>query len=217
MRVDGLRPADRRRCRPIRSSASATGSAPRRPGRPSAGRDTGHPLLGTRLRSAGAEAVFESRVAADAPAFVRQHVVQGRVVVPATVYLDTLFAAARQLFASDAVQVADVTIRQALLLPEDGAPRAVQLVAGPEHDGRRAVAISSAADSDDAWVGHVTAQLRRGPAPAEASGGLDAARRACLGPVAPETFYQGFQRRGLDFGSAFRSLRRLWRGHGQAL
>ena len=101
-----------------------------------AGRDTGHPLLGTRLRSAGAEAVFESRVAADAPAFVRQHVVQGRVIVPATAYLDTLLAAAQQLFASDAVQVADVTIRQALLLPDDGAPRSVQLVAGPEHDGR---------------------------------------------------------------------------------
>ena len=33
----------------------------------------------------------------------------------------------------------------------------------------------------------------------------------------PETFYQGFERRGLDFGTAFRSLRQLWRGDGQAL
>ena len=61
------------------------------------GRATGHPILGTRLRSAASEAIFESQVSADAPAFVRQHRVQDHVVMPATAYLDTLLCAAGAL------------------------------------------------------------------------------------------------------------------------
>ncbi len=192
-------------------------AAPKPPARPR-GRDSGHPLLGTRLRSAGAEAVFESHIGADAPAFVRQHRVQGHVVVPATAFLDTLVTAAQQLYVGDAVHLTDVTIRQALLLPVDGAVRSLQLVAGPEHDGARLATISSVADgADDGWTAHVTAHLRRGASASPAAGRFEAARRACTESLDLDAFYEGFERRGLDFGSAFRSLRQLWRGVGQAL
>jgi len=192
--------------------------APARPSVRPRGHDSGHPLLGTRLRSAGAEAVFESTIGADAPSFVRQHRVQGRVVVPATAFLDTLVAAARQLYARDAVHLTDVTIHQALLLSEDGATRSLQLVAGPERDAARLATISSVADgADDGWTGHVTAHLRPGAPDASQPGRLEAARLACAEAVGLDAFYAGFERRALDFGPAFRSLRKLWRGAGQAL
>ncbi|MFZ5542362.1 MAG: type I polyketide synthase, partial [Pseudomonadota bacterium] len=77
-----------------------------KPKQPAAhGRDTGHPLLGARWRSAGSETVFESRVAADQPGFVREHRVQGHVVMPATAYLDTLLAAAQAVFGHEQVAV----------------------------------------------------------------------------------------------------------------
>ena len=83
-----------------------------------------HPLLGPRRRSAGREVVFESMLSATQPRWVQQHVVQGQVVLPATAYLECLLAAARDLVGTNAVEVVDVTVREALLLEAADADRA---------------------------------------------------------------------------------------------
>ncbi|MEO8057468.1 MAG: SDR family NAD(P)-dependent oxidoreductase [Burkholderiales bacterium] len=188
------------------------------------GRATGHPLLGTRLRSAGAEPIFESHVGADSPPFMRQHRVQGQVVVPGTAYLDTLHAAACALLGSEQVCVEDVTIREAMLLEDDGATRCLQLVAGTAHDGAVALTLSSVADAAttraddaDAWVGHVTAVVRSASARSPGGASLAQARERCIEVLPADEFYAGFERRGLDFGADFRSVRQLWCGAGQAL
>ncbi|TXC66100.1 hypothetical protein FSC37_09645 [Piscinibacter aquaticus] len=59
-----------------------------------------HRLLGRRVRHAGTARLYEAMVGADQPAFVREHRVQGRVVLPATAYLDILQAAARSAAAA---------------------------------------------------------------------------------------------------------------------
>ncbi|MGQ2936906.1 MAG: polyketide synthase dehydratase domain-containing protein, partial [Sphingopyxis sp.] len=128
------------------------------------GRGTGHPLLGTRLRGAGSETVFESRLSADEPAFMREHRVQGHVVVPATAYLDTLLAAARQLFGQGPVAVEDITVQEAMLLADDGAARTLQVVCGAARQGG-AVAVTLSSLGEDAadaepWVAHVSGTLR---------------------------------------------------------
>ncbi|HJW11273.1 MAG TPA: acyltransferase domain-containing protein, partial [Albitalea sp.] len=193
----------------------------KRPVAAARGRATGHPILGTRLRSAAAAAIFESQVGADAPAFVRQHRVQDLVVMPATAYLDTLLAAAAELLGSERVCVDEVTVQEAMLLADDGATRCVQLVCAPLHDGASSVVLSSAADddsTDDAspWVTHVTARLRGAVAPA-AGPSLADARAQCPQPIDVDAFYAGFERRGLDFGPGFRALRELHAGEQQAL
>ncbi len=183
-------------------------------------RDSGHTLLGTRLHSAGSEAIFESCVGADTPAFLREHVVQGHVVLPATAFIDTLVAAAQSLFDSTQVRIDDVTIQHAMLLPDDGSPRRMQLVAGPPRDGAVTAALSSTADDaggQDAWVGHVTAVLRSGASGRQDAVPLTQAREGCTQPTSCDEFYTGFERLGLTFGPAFRSLRQIWRGAGQAL
>jgi acyl transferase domain-containing protein/acyl carrier protein len=184
------------------------------------GRSTGHPLLGTRLRGAGRETVFESRLGADDPAYLREHRVQGHVVVPATAYLDTLLAAARQQFGPGPVAVEDITVQEALLLADDGAARTLQVVCGAAGEGGAvAVTLSSLAeDAPDAepWVTHVSGTLRAGPA-ARPAGTLSALKAACAQPVDIAGFYEGFARRGLDFGPGFRSIQSLWQGPSQAV
>ena len=186
------------------------------------GRASGHPLLGTRLRGAGTETVFESLVGADTPAFVRQHRVQGHVVMPGTAYLDTLHAAARELLGSEAC-VEDVTIKEAMLLEDDGTMRCLQLVAGAARDGAVPVSLSSVgdeaahADSESDWVGHVTAVLRSAAPRASAVVSLAQAREQCPQALSRDDFYAGFERRGLDFGADFHALRQLWFGAGHAL
>ncbi|MGQ3195996.1 MAG: SDR family NAD(P)-dependent oxidoreductase [Hydrogenophaga sp.] len=184
------------------------------------GRGTGHPLLGTRLRGAGSETVFESRLSADEPAFMREHRVQGHVVVPATAYLDTLLAAARQLFGQGPVAVEDITVQEAMLLADDGAARTLQVVCGAARQGG-AVAVTLSSLGEDAadaepWVAHVSGTLRAGAAPAS-TGSLAALKAACSEPVDIAGFYEGFARRGLDFGPGFQSIQTLWRGPSQAV
>ena len=130
-------------------------------------RTRGTRILGTRLRSAASEVIFESRVSADTPAFVRQHRVQDHVVMPATAYLETLLCAAARAAGH----------RSRVRRGRDGAGgdaarrrrRIAQRAGGLRTATRRAVAVtlSSAPDEDDPdvedadpWVGHVTASLR---------------------------------------------------------
>jgi len=186
---------------------------------PASGHSTGHPLLGSRLRCALAEVVFEARISADAPGFVRQHRVLDRVVLPATAYLEMLIASARGVLGSDVVCLEDVIIKEAMLLEENGAARAVQTICAPESEGVIPVSINSMGeDADaDAWVQHVTAKLHRGERRFSVASVLQQLREQCAEAVAPEEIYAGFARRGIDFGKGFHVLRQLWRGHGQAV
>jgi acyl transferase domain-containing protein/acyl carrier protein len=183
-------------------------------------RHTGHPLLGAKLRTAAADAIYESRIAAAEPAFVQQHRVLGHVILPATAFLDTLLAAARATYGRDAVHIEDVVVQEAMVFDQDGAPRTMQVVCGQPIDGVSAATISSTADSDAAnepWIVHVRASLRAADMPVPTRVSLEEARARCADAVSPLDFYAGFERRGLDFGSGFRAIRSLWRGDGQAL
>ena len=181
---------------------------------------TGHALLGSRVRSATAEAIYSSSIGTDAPAFIREHRVQGHVVLPATFYLDTLAALGRDVFRTDAIAIEDVIVTEAMVFADDGAARAVNVVCDPLLDGRRSVVISSqpmAAGADDSWVRHVTAHVRAATQGSWPRVDLASVERQCAAPVEREQFYAGFERRGLEFGDSFRSIRRLWAGHGEAL
>jgi acyl transferase domain-containing protein/NADPH:quinone reductase-like Zn-dependent oxidoreductase/NAD(P)-dependent dehydrogenase (short-subunit alcohol dehydrogenase family)/acyl carrier protein len=184
------------------------------------GRNTGHPILGTRLRSAVADIVYESDVGADVPSFVRQHRVLGRVVLPATAYLDALMACGRDVLGAEDVVVEDIAVREAMLLADDGTPATVQTVVSKPRNRKVTVSISSLAESaaeSDAWAVHVTANARIADAPAPSGTTLETARECCSEEVVTRDFYAAFGRRGMDFGPGFHSIRQLWRGELQAL
>ncbi len=187
---------------------------------PMRGRSTGDPLLGSRLHSAAENKVYEARLRASAPAFIAHHRVLDRVVLPATAYLNMLFAAARDVYRSDNVCVDDVTIAQAMMFENEGATRVVQTVCGPTSNGVVPIAISSLLEREletDNWVRHITAKVRISDSPSLGGAALEQARNLCTETVAPEEFYSGLNRRGANFGEGFRVIRQLWRGEGQAV
>ncbi|MBL8341594.1 MAG: SDR family NAD(P)-dependent oxidoreductase [Rubrivivax sp.] len=220
-------------------SQAGTGTSPSTP--PAApgtarSRDSGHPLLGRRWLSAGREVIFEAEIAADRPAWVQQHRVQGQVIVPGTAYLDTLHAAATRLLGDGPVEVADVTLREALRLDDAAAPgeaappRCLQWVATPAPaagsdapgwrialSSRSAEAASAAGDAGDDWIEHVSATLRPPVNPTAAPAtALAEARAACPHAVQIDGFYAAFEPLGLQFGPAFHSVRELWRSASDA-
>jgi acyl transferase domain-containing protein/NADPH:quinone reductase-like Zn-dependent oxidoreductase/SAM-dependent methyltransferase/acyl carrier protein len=184
------------------------------------GRSAGHCLLGTRLRSPTFDAGYEASVGADWPPYIRQHRVLGHVVMPATAYLDTLIACARDVLRVDAVTLEEVSIEEAMLLPDGGAARSMQTIcAAPAADGTVAATISSlemeAADRTP-WNVHVRANLRKAELSPPAIADFQALRSLCRTPIEPQEFYQRLENRGLMFGADFRCVRELWSGDSQA-
>lgn len=183
------------------------------------GRPTGNSLLGTRLRSAGVETIYETRVSAEQPAFVAHHKVQGQVVMPATAYLEGLLAAACDLFGAGPRTVEEVTLQEAMLLGDE--QRTVQLVLAPTADGAVAARLCSvidAAAADAGWTCHVSAALSS-TAPSRGANvecSLAEARLRCAEQIDTAAFYAGFAQRGLGFGPIFESVTQLWRGNHQA-
>jgi acyl transferase domain-containing protein/NADP-dependent 3-hydroxy acid dehydrogenase YdfG/acyl carrier protein len=188
---------------------------------------SGHPLLGSILPMAVPGRFYEAHLAADRPSFVRDHVALGRVVLPATAYLEMLFAAAADAFKTGAAGpetwvLEDVTISDAMVMPESGG-RIVQTVVDTGDAGAPGlrVAISSRLDATPGgdggsiagWSRHVTARLRRGAptdlAPAQS---LVQLRSICSEPLPTATFYTALADRGMSFGPAFQSVTSLWGG-----
>jgi len=141
-------------------------------------------------------------------------------VLPATAYLDALMACGRDVLQTEDVVVEDITVREALLLANDGTPTTVQTVVSKPRNRKVAVSINSLSESaaeSDSWAVHVTATARIADDPPTSGATLEALRRGCPEEVAPRDFYAAYERRGMDFGPGFHSIRQLWRGELQAL
>ena len=188
---------------------------------PTVAKPGAHPLLGARMRAATEQRIHGSRIEADSPAWLAEHRVHGRVVVPATAYLEMLLAAAADVHKRDTAGIDNVTLQEAMVLPDAGhGARAVQLIVESPNDGVAAARLCSQHDDDaaDVWSCHVTARLLAGDVAATpAATTLAAARASCTQAIDRDAFYSRLARCGLAFGPAFHSVQRVWRGEAEAL
>ncbi len=173
------------------------------PRKTSAARTKGrHPLLGRRLRSDIAQTIHESLLSPSEPAWLADHTVNGKAVMPAAGLIEMMLAAVP---AESPVELSDVAFRQ-MLIPDERP--LVQTIVDPE---ARTIRIVAAPDEDDAdfttiaeagWRTTDTAP----PAPPQPA---DALRTVDL-----ESLYSRFAEAGLTYGPSFRVLRSL-KGGGQ--
>jgi acyl transferase domain-containing protein/acyl carrier protein len=188
--------------------------APSRRGRDSqaARDDLLHPLLGQQLRSSVIKDwVFESRLSANSPSFVRDHQVYGLVVLPATAYVEMALAAATVAAAGPGA-VEDMVIHEALLLADDET-RTIQTILTPD-DGAFAFKILSLEGAD--WKLHASGKVRKSQIEASPAS-LEEAQARCRTEVAAAEHYQVFQNFGVQFGPSFQGVERLWRGNGESV
>ncbi|MCH5373724.1 MAG: acyltransferase domain-containing protein, partial [Planctomycetes bacterium] len=129
-------------------------------------REASHPLLGAPLPTPMPQRLFEVNLSASSPAYLVDHQVQGAPVVPAAAYLEQALAAARFVLGEGYHSVENVSIQQALVLPQ-GASQTVQVSVSPEDNGQCRFEIFSAAATTDSaqsdWTLHACGVLRRGP------------------------------------------------------
>jgi myxalamid-type polyketide synthase MxaB len=184
----------------------------------------GHPLLGVRLPSALPTTQFAGELSARKLPYLRDHRVQGSVVVPGAAYLEMALAAAAETFAQGTHIVENVAFQQAFFLSVKQA-HAVQVVLSPERADRATFqvfqAADAAADAQTSWVAHATGTIRRArgdvtpPAPWQAD--LEAVRAACTEELSQEESYRRLSDRGLDYGPSFQGTQRLWKRRGETV
>ncbi|HEX8744559.1 MAG TPA: amino acid adenylation domain-containing protein [Thermoleophilaceae bacterium] len=133
---------------------------------------------------------------------VAEHVVVGRAVMPAAGYMVAMAAATRRAFGPGRHTVRGLAIHEALAV-DPGQEPALELHVEGAGDERTCTLTSG-----DGSTTHGTAELRRGPAGAEAPATepLRALRERCGRPVDAGTHYARLREAGLDHGERFRLL-----------
>lgn len=199
---------------------------PRRPVAGGSGpvHDHGHPLLGTRLRSALREVQqFESALRVADLRFVDDHRVLGQAILPATGFLEMGLAAARTVLGSVG-EIRDLVILEPMRFDGDET-RFVQVLVHLRPDGgtRFEVHSTRAATDDgstpgDDWRRHAEGQLLQATDPLEVVEPIEAVRQRCCIATLEATAHQAdLAARGLVFGPALHGLRSVHCAIGEAL
>ena len=172
-----------------------------------------HPLLGTRVDVPGAHR-WEGALDRHENAYLDEHRVQGKIILPGTAYLELVHAAARVALGDVPITVSDVRYETALFLGPSERPRIAVQLDGSDGGALR-FDVSSRRPGED-WQPHASGTVRAGVA-ASAEVDADAIRRRCPERIDGATFYAAHERRGNHWGAPFQALRELWRRDGEAL
>lgn len=184
----------------------------------------GHPLLGLPIPNPLGTSVYGTSLGLHAAPYLKDHVVEGSVVVPAAAYLEMAIAAARAQFGAGAHSVKNMNFQQVMFI-NDNEGRRVQSTATAEVQGSATFQVFSLADTvGKSWHMHASGTLRHGVAGDLADGaaserGVDiaAAEARCSEDLDPAAMYESLASRGLSYGPRFRNVRRLQRRTGEAV
>ncbi|MER6610811.1 type I polyketide synthase [Streptomyces sp. NPDC000927] len=184
---------------------------------------TGHPLLGTAVERADADAtLYTARLSLPAQPWLADHAVGGVPLLPGTAFVETALAAGARL---DCPVIDELTLAQPLVLPVNGTVRLQCTVGEPDAGGARAFHVYAAPADGGPWTVHATGILR--PADREPVRATGTPREA---PAAPETahdltawpppgaepvdvdgVYDRLAGLGAEYGPRFQGLRAAWR------
>lgn len=162
--------------------------------------------LGTRLRSAAAQAIYETALSTTAPRWLGEHRVLGSIIAPGAMMLEMMRHAAGATDLEDIQFVTPLTVGDDALI--------TQTVCS--EDGEIFVA-SADASEELSWSRHARARRATGRSGASSGPDLTAARANCRNAIDIEAFYASYEPRGYALGPAFHTVRALWTGDSAAL
>jgi len=175
-----------------------------------------HPLLGVRQNLAiSTTRVFESHISAKTLAYLRDHLVFDKAIMPASAYLDIALATGITLYQSTHFQLKNISIAEALYLPETE-PLTIQSIVTSEETNAVSVQIYQLNESDDkaepSFKCYASAQIVptaqvQTPKPVD----LMALQARCIETISAEVHYQNCQQRQLQYGPHFQAVRKIFR------
>jgi acyl transferase domain-containing protein/D-arabinose 1-dehydrogenase-like Zn-dependent alcohol dehydrogenase len=172
------------------------------------------PLLGRRVRSPRlVEQVFERELSASSPAWMADHVIYRKTIVPATAHAELMRRAVAGSGGSG--DIVDLRIEEPLVL-EPGTPVVVQTIVA---DDDATVEVVSA--DGDRWRRHAAGRVD--PLAASATddaltlGDIEGASRRCTQVVVAEEYYAALSRLGADYGPSFQVIEHAARCEGEVV
>ncbi len=176
---------------------------------------TGHPLLGAAIELAEDRWLFTGRISLSSHPWLADHAVGATTLLPGTALLELALHAALHV---GAPHVGELTLHAPLVLSPE-APVQLRLTVGePDEQGARAIAIDARPEPSERdlaapdWTRHASGALavrafspRGEPDPAVAWPPPTAQ------PIDVDDLYDLLAQDGLEYGEAFRNLRRAWR------
>jgi len=182
-----------------------------------------YPLLGQKLHLAGLEQQirFESLLSASEPAYLSHHRIFDKAILPATAYFEMALEAGAAIFKSDSLILEDVIIQQALVLPEDK-PKTIQLILTPSGTGAYTFEILSLSMNKEqekrSWTLHASGKVLQEEKETDISViDLSVLQEQYTKKICVENYYQQLQERGMNYGSSFQAVEKLWSKEGFAL
>ena len=174
----------------------------------------GHPLLGAAVELPGSGGVLlTGRLSARSHPWLADHVVAGQVLFPGTAFVELAVRAGDE---AGCPVVEELVIEAPLVVQERAGVQVRVEVAPAGDDGRREIQVFSRREStaagDGPWTRHASGILA--PAAAvvpEETADLTAWPPAGAAEVDLSGLYEQLAAGGLEYGPAFRGLRRAWR------
>ncbi|MGA5818080.1 type I polyketide synthase [Kitasatospora sp. NPDC094028] len=168
-----------------------------------------HPLLHAEVELPdGGGLLFTGRLSPREQAWLADHAVHGRVLLPGTAVVELVRWAGEQ---AGRPGVGDLTLHAPLFLPDQGT-RIRLAVGAPDTAGRRPVELASWAATEDGegtWTRHATGTLTAGT-PVDSSDLVSWPPSGAV-PFPVDGFYPRTEALGIAYGPAFQGLRAAWR------
>ncbi|MDE0458181.1 MAG: SDR family NAD(P)-dependent oxidoreductase [Chromatiales bacterium] len=185
---------------------------------------SGHWLLGVRHESPHGEVTFETEIFASDPAWVKDHLVFGQVVVPGAMFA-TMAATVLWGERARSVVLEDCQLHSPMILPQEDSEdeageggRKLQIVFdGADGAAPRRFEVFSRG-SEDGWTLHLEGRMSPGERRLEAGERLDLeGLKAELTPGDVASLYRNKVSTRVVLGPAFRPLQAVWSGAGEAV
>ena len=185
---------------------------------------SGHPLLGVRHESPRGEITFETEVFASDPDWVKDHLVFGQVVVPGAMFA-TMAATVLWGERARSVVLEDCQLHSPMIVPQDDPEdeageggRKLQIVFdGADGPAARRFEVFSRG-SEEGWTLHLEGRMSPGGRRREAAERVDLdGLRADLMAGDVASLYRNKVSTRVVLGPAFRPLKAVWSGPGEAL
>ncbi|WP_263357616.1 type I polyketide synthase [Acidicapsa ligni] len=172
---------------------------------------SGHPLIGEALHSAAGQYIWTPTLTADNHPWLKDHGVDGSILLPASAYVEMAQAVQQRVFATAARGIASTAsiehlrLDQAIILTANS-EMLLQLIASPQSDGSFHLEFFTRTEESAEWNRAAEARLRQSVQTVAETVNLSAWEDAELSPesISGQRYAESFARFGYEFGPSFR-------------
>ena len=179
-----------------------------------------HPLVGVPVLSAieHKEIQFDSYITQNDPFYLTDHRVHGKVVFPATGYIEMALAAGFEVFQSDGLLLEDVEFHQVLLVQNKNVRLQTIITPGEGMHNFQIFSLLKHENSKPEWVLHASGKvLAQEAAASNPQIVLGELKEGYQTEVALQDYYQKYHKRGIEYGQNFQGLVKLWGRENESL